>query len=220
MQRYRGRPLSTYGNVSDSVSLMCEGGGFPAFWYGIGKAAMLKDHVGRLHGWSSGAIVATLVTCLEVIDIETILDAAIQTMLDISIRMGNLDEVVRSFLDRLLPADAHIKASARLGIVVCDPTRWFNGRIIKTWESRHVLIECVVASTLFPGMVSCRFFDRVYGCLDGGFSRDLKSISANHVIIRPPSSGFGLLSIFRPVSKREARDLFNMGQLDGVAIIG
>ena len=55
------------------MNIVFEGGGFPAFWYGLGYGMELLEHErpAFLAGYSAGALVATLLTCSNV-DIDTV----------------------------------------------------------------------------------------------------------------------------------------------------
>jgi hypothetical protein len=176
--------------------------------------------VSRIRGWSSGAIVATLVACLETINIDIVVDAGLRTLREVPVHLGSgsLHNVVRVFLNTLLPSTALANAHARkLGIVVCDPRRWFRARVISSWTSLDNLIDCVIASALVPIFVRYRVVDDVYGCMDGGFSRDLTQISNGHILTGSPASS-GILNIFNPVSTDEARRLFLAGRQDAIAL--
>lgn len=202
----------------DNNKLMCRGGGFPAFWFGLGQACILKEHVTRIRGWSSGAIVATLVACLDTINVDIVIDAALRTLQEVPVRIGSLHDMVRVFLNILLPSNALANArSHKLDIVVCDPRRWFRARLISSWTSRKGLIDCVIASSLVPGFVSYRVVDDVYGCIDGGFSRDLTQISSGHILTGSPA--YRTMQIFIPCSADEARTLFSAGRRDAIAFI-
>ena len=199
--------------------LMCRGGGFPAFWFGLGQACILKERVSRIRGWSSGAIVATLVACMETINVDIVIDAALRALREVPVHLGSLHNVVRVFLNILLQSTALANAHVRkLGIVVCDPRRWFRARLISSWTSVENLIDCVIASSLVPIFVRYRVVDDVYGCIDGGFSRDLTQISNGHILTgSPASSGNGISNIFNPVSMDEAKRLFLAGRHDAIA---
>jgi hypothetical protein len=155
---------------------------------------------------------------LETINIDIVVDAALRTLQEVPVHLGSLHNVVRVFLNTLLPSTALANAHARkLGIVVCDPRLWFRARVISSWTSLDNLIDCVIASALVPIFVRYRVVDDVYGCIDGGFSRDLTQISNGHILTGSPASSGGIFNIFNPVSTDEAKRLFLAGRQDAIA---
>lgn len=158
--------------------LMCHGGGFHAFWYSLGMASVLEKRMDTLIGYSSGAMVACLICSLQsTICFDTVMLAALETKYEIDVSIGRLHYVVRHFLNKLLPEDAHIRCSGRCGVILCDPKKLFHSRIINSWDSREDLINCIVASTYVPFLVGPCLVDPHYSCIDGALCVDLKSIS-------------------------------------------
>lgn len=198
-------------------ALMCEGGGFHAFWYSLGKGSVLRDHVQSVRGWSSGAMAAVLLVALPQIDFVSLISVALETKQNVRIGLGRLHLVVAYFLDKLLPHDAHLTCTGALGIILCDPRQCFCGRVETAWSSRAQLIACVVASTYVPGLVGMRLTDPLYRCVDGGISCNLKRLSANTWTTKGPPAGF--LESFRPITKEHAFDLFERGRQDAIKFL-
>jgi hypothetical protein len=194
--------------------LMCDGGGFHAFWYSLGKGSVLHAHAQTTVGWSSGAMVAVLLTALPHIDFTTVISEALKTRAEVPIGFGSLHSVVTYFLDKLLPHDAHIQCHGKLGIILCDPLQCFRGRVETTWSSRAQLIGCVVASTYVPGLVGMSMTDPLYRCVDGGLSFNLGPLRAYAWTTRGPPAGF--LESFRPITREHAFDLFERGRRDAM----
>lgn len=198
-------------------ALVCEGGGFHAFWYSLGKGSVLRERFSSIKGWSSGAMSAVLLATLPRIDFAEVISAALKTKDNVSMEFGGLHRVVAYFLDLLLPEDAHLTCSGTLGIILCDPRECFRGRVVSTWASRSDLISCVVASTYFPGIVGACPTDPCYGCIDGGLSWNLKDLTLSAFTTTGPAVGF--IECFKPITEDQALDLFERGMYDAIKLI-
>jgi len=205
------------GSIDPKKALWCNGGGFPAFWYALGKGLSLRGTgtVERVEGYSAGAMAAALIALEPPITVEQVLEAALATKEEVRIQLGKLDKVVSSFMDRLLPADAHRLLSGRLGIVICEPRysalpgQGFKGKIVTQWASREDLISCITASAYIPGITGFARRDPVYCCVDGGMSRNLKDLAAGKLAIAPPD--ISLKEMFQPLEKERAMELYSLG---------
>lgn len=190
--------------------IMISGGGFHAFWYGLGygHAMLKKKRVPHIMGYSAGALAAVLLAFPE-LDCGTI--AHVASGLVSECRIGHLDQVVKTMLTRLLPDDAHCRIEeGYVRIILCSCADYFRGRVEMKWESTTQLIDCVVASCFIPGIVSWARHDPVYGCIDGTFSRDLSSICMGHEEVGTINPGF--CAKFHAITEEEAMDLFSAGE--------
>lgn len=117
--------------------ILCDCDGFSSFWYCLGKLAHLKetDIFQRIDGLSYGAIVATLIICLDDINVSNLLLVAIKS------KSFDISNTIYKLLDQLLPINAHIIAKNKLGIVQN------HNIIIRQWDTREMLINSVIEST-------------------------------------------------------------------------
>lgn len=173
-----GKRMGT--DAQDNGVLLCEGGGFHAFWYSLGRATVLEHNMHTIIGYSSGAIVAALICSLpSPIQFNTVLVAALKAKRKVGTKIGSLYLVVKELLESLLPEDAHILCTGRCGIILCDPKLWFYSKIIRAWSSREDLINCIIASTYIPFIIGPTAVDPHFSCIDGGACMDLDHLRFN-----------------------------------------
>lgn len=177
------------------MTVLIDGGGFSSFLYCLGCHKQLGK--GRIDGVSSGSLAATLIVCMDKIDLIEILKASLKSSVFYSI-----DTSIYSMMDSLLPIDAHHRANKRLGIVLCNTN--LKTDVITHWETREKLIHCVVASTHIPFVTSWSLIHPVYKCIDGGLVIDKTKYKT--VIASPKYSN---LQQFFFISVRRAIELFN-----------
>lgn len=157
------------------MNLVFEGGGFPAFWYGLGYGMKFLENEtpSFMAGYSAGALVATLLTCSNV-DIETIVD--LYRDMPLGTRFGGMANFVTTTMEKALPPDAHIYANGYVGVILCDPNNNSKCKMVSRWNSRNELIRCLVASCYIPCFTGCaRLSDETYDCRDAVFSSDLST---------------------------------------------
>ena len=140
--------------------IICQGGGFSSFWYCLGKIYHKneKHSFHSVDGFSSGAIIATLIVCMNEINIQDLLLASFKN------KSFGLAKAVYNILDMILPENAHLIANKKLGIILCNPST-FEGEVIRNWTSREMLINCVVASTYIPYISGVSYVDPVLRCM-------------------------------------------------------
>jgi hypothetical protein len=192
-----------------SKGIICEGGGFSSFWYCLGKIYH-KNEKYRFHkidGFSSGAIIATLIVCINEININDLLIASLKN------KSFSLAKGVYNILDMLLPENAHLIANNKLGIILCNPVT-FEAEVIRNWESREMLINCVVASTYIPYISGFSYVDPIYKCIDGWFSKNLDDIYKDHLIVK--SHRFSIFQQLFYISADSAKKLFEDGITDSI----
>lgn len=175
------------------MDIVFEGGGFPAFWYGLGYGMKFldTDRPAFFAGYSAGALVATLLTCSNV-DIETIVD--LYRNMPLGTRFGGMANFVTTMMEKALPPDAHVYANGYVGVILCDPNNNSKCKMVSHWDSREELIRCLVASCYIPCFTGCaRLSDEIYDCRDAVFSSDLSTfLSGFHVVVshsNPEKSG-------------------------------
>ncbi len=157
------------------MKIIFEGGGFPAFWYGLGYGIeLLKDNTPTFcAGYSAGALVAVILTCSNV-EIERVIE--LYGNMPLGTRFGGMAEFIASMMNNVLPLDAHVYANGYIGIILCDPNNNSKCKMVTKWESRDDLIQCLVASCYIPCFMGCaRFSDELYQCRDAVFSSDLST---------------------------------------------
>jgi len=128
------------------------------FPYYIGVASCLHDQ-GLLQdttpvaGTSAGSIIA--VSIASGVSYSTILEAnkRLQAELIEHGHLGRVADVLRRFLDEILPDDIHVRATGRvcIGITSLDP---YESMEISDWDSKEDLIEAVLASSFVPWWIS------------------------------------------------------------------
>ena len=160
------------------MKIVFEGGGFPAFWYGLGYGIEFLQHEKPkfLGGYSAGALVAALLTCSN-IDIDAI--TRLYEQMPLGTRFGGMAHFVTTVMESALPPDAHVFANGYLGIIMCDPNKSSKCKMISKWNSRDELIRCLVASCYIPCFTECtRLTEETYQCRDAVFSTDLSTFLA------------------------------------------
>ena len=176
------------------MNIVFEGGGFPAFWYGLGYGMELLEHErpAFLAGYSAGALVATLLTCSNV-DIDTVVQ--LYGSMPLGTRFGGMADFVTAMMEKALPPDAHVYASGYLGIILCEPDNNSKCKMVSRWDSRDELIRCLVASCYIPCFTGCtRLSDETYRCRDAVFSSDLSTFleNFNEVVRRSNAEHLGI----------------------------
>lgn len=190
--------------------VLIRGGGFHAFWYGLGYGMALlqkRRDIPYIMGYSAGALTAALLAFPE-IDYPTIVHVAAGLVPEC--RIGGLGKVVQKMLTILLPADAHLKLKeGYLRIILCSCADFFQGKVVSHFESKEQLIDCVVASCFIPGIVAPHLCDPVFGCIDGSLSRNLSDICADHIVVETRSHGW--TEMFHAITEEKAMELFLEG---------
>jgi hypothetical protein len=130
------------------------GGGFPAFWYNYGLAAATVRDSEVVWGASAGAMVGCGVAAG--VPFNHMLEAAASAIArhQENARIGSLQRVIVSFLERAFPDGTHELVSGRLRIVLCEPTCGFlpsysysgNAKVISDFESGQDLRDALLAS--------------------------------------------------------------------------
>lgn len=176
------------------MKVIFEGGGFPAFWYGIGYGSKLIKQINPclIAGYSAGALVAAVLVCSDYT-----IDDLVELYSEASTfnKCGGISRFVTSMMENILPTDAHTRANDKLAIIVCDPNNNSKCKIISKWESCDELIKCLVASCYIPCMMEClRMTDERYDCRDAIFSTDLPDVldCFNIVVHHTPYVGFDI----------------------------
>ena len=198
-----------------SETLLCRGGGFPAFWYSLGHVSIVYDTTKIIEGYSSGALAAIFIIFfddnLERI-IKVSLDSYDETKVGLYGLFGiSLSDVIYTMPDNFLPVDAHIQAEGRLGIIITSLK--LHGTIVRTWASRDDLIACVVASCFIPGVSDFSICDPIYKSFDGGFAMNLSDLCRGKRIIESTLET-GNLEQLRPISKERAREIYIIGRYE------
>jgi hypothetical protein len=193
-------------------TLVFTGGGFHAFWYNLGVSSLLdKNNMPLLEGWSSGAIACVVGFFLSEIGQTKVLQVALETKDEIKIKLfGTLRTVTYNFLNKLLPDDAHIRLSGKIGIYLTNNT--LQGFIVSHWNSRSELISCVIASSFVPGITDFAFHDNQYNCIDGGFARNLNSLYTDKFVVQYTDDKLDVIQQFIPISPIKAMQLFMLGR--------
>lgn len=196
----------------DNSVMLCEGGGFQAFWYSLGRGSILQKHMHSVYGYSSGAIVAAIICSLpHPICFETVVTAAIRAKYTVAPSIGKIELTIENFLDRILPSNAHILCSGRCHIILCDPKKMFYSKIVNSWTSRKELIRCVIASAYVPFIVGNFAVEPCYSCIDGWMSIDLRKITDGMITISDRDNKVNMMDHFFHISIAEAFKLFEQG---------
>lgn len=188
------------------MRVVFEGGGFPAFWYGLGYGLKMIENreMYILSGYSAGALVAAILVCCycdsnsnskSVNDLNLDFIVRLYGETQTSSRFGRMSGLVTTMMCKLLPSDAHKRANNRLGVILCDPNRDSKCRIVTNWDSRDELIQCLVASCYIPCFMGCiRMSDETYECRDALFSTNLPDVlnCFHEVVSYRPYVGFDL----------------------------
>lgn len=211
--------------------LFLEGGGFPAFWYifGFGNELMRntfmysnKESINKIGGYSAGAIAATLICCHDytnkkMIDKERVIDVC--KVCISKYKIGKLEEIVRKMMHELLPMNAHKMANGKLVLMLCDPSNKYRARMVRQWDNRTNLIDCVVASTFIPLLSKFQYKDSVYGCIDGGFCMNrTETIKEEFDIICSYSSSSSYVENIIPIEEKDVEKNYMKGQLDALFV--
>ncbi|XP_015991185.2 patatin-like phospholipase domain-containing protein 5 [Rousettus aegyptiacus] len=158
------------------------------------RAPLLLQGAGRIYGSSSGALNAICVLLGKPIDfccssLLGLVHKAEQLSLGTFHPAFTPVEYLEPMLQLLLPPDAHILASQRLGISL---TRWPGGDnfIVTEFASRDEVIQALICSTYFPfycGIIPPKFRGQYY--FDGALSNNLPFSEDPHTITVSPFTG-------------------------------
>ena len=175
------------------MKILIEGGGFPAFWYNYGYAYKLLNNIKKynmLVGYSAGALVSTILIFDEIKmdDIIEITNNIFTAYSNRNIGFGFLGRIIRNMFKKILPEDANIRASNKLGIILCDPNNDNKCKLVTQWNSKEELIQCLISSCYIPFFTGCgRLTDEYYNCRDAIFSCNLESLKTDYdIIIKKP----------------------------------
>lgn len=168
------------------MKVIIEGGGFPAFWYGLGYGSNLVKHIRPtvIGGYSAGSLAAAIIVCsdLTVSEVVEVYGGTLSFN-----RCGGIAKFVTSMMDNVMPPDAHIRANDKLAVVMCDPNNNYKCKVISKWNSRDELIKSLVASCYIPCMMDIECFklaDETYKCQDAVFSRNLPDVlDCFHIVV-------------------------------------
>lgn len=86
-----------------------------------------------------------------------------------------LREVLRRFLDELLPDDIHIRASGKTYVGITQITPVIRSSLVNTFESKEDLISALLTSSHVPLFMERSIVTNFRGkvCVDGGFTKFL-----------------------------------------------
>jgi hypothetical protein len=189
------------------------GGGFYAWPYHAGVGSYLEDHRlinddSRLYAVSSGIVPAVLLATGVHIEREGFFHTMRANDQHLKSRFGpyfSPRRIVESFeqFARILPADAHERASGRLHVVVTElPT--LQKRVLSQFKTRDALLDALKASMAIPGhgvpiAYRAHHFDRRL-FIDGGFTANI--IDDNRPGYRTIRIGvFDFHSVLKPVPR-------------------
>ena len=180
------------------------------FWWQVGCVSYILDNFkiddALLSGASAGAITATFSACnVDVRDAFglaerlTIDAGCLEVPLGLGL-VGRFKGIVRTWLDELLPNDAHERCSGKVFVLVHGLK---NGRkLCSEWDSRGALIETLLSATHIP------------------FLMDL---SPFHVNRGPRGAGDDLLSFDAALTMRSSDELQpqkeRVGESDAMILI-
>lgn len=149
------------------------------YWWQAGAVNCLNQHYDLtdcdIVGASAGALSATLLA--NSVDVHESLDLALSLVEQNGVwERGSLGGVwggmVRTWLDTLLPADAHERSSGRVHLLELQLRAPFPKRIlVSDYESREDLIDACMASVHIPYFMDMHFSARFRGkrFIDGSF---------------------------------------------------
>lgn len=153
------------------------GGGIYFFWQ-LGALKELQERYDLtkvpMAGASSGALVAVMAACD--VDPELIFEEAYKLAVDNDIwnrkfgLLGIWGGLIREWLDRLLPENAHEMCSHRLHVIIGKAPK-LDQFEVNRFDSKEDLIEAVMASAHVPFFLDGRPFlqYREQPCWDGSF---------------------------------------------------
>ncbi|XP_056281136.1 patatin-like phospholipase domain containing 3 [Pseudoliparis swirei] len=187
-------------DITGSWNLSFAGCGFLGIYH-IGVASCLLEKAPyllrgatRLYGASAGALTASVLAsqacitkCCE--DVLEVAKEARKRNLGPLHPTFNLVKVIRTGLDRDLPADAHLRASGRLSVSL---TRVSDGEnvLVSEFSSKEELIQALICSCFIPvycGLIPPSFRGVRY--VDGGISNNLPQSELKNTITISPFSG-------------------------------
>ncbi len=177
------------------MKVVFEGGGFPAFWYGLGYGLELLENETptMFAGYSAGSLVAAVLCCCS-LDVDSIIQ--MYTKLPFGSRFWGMERFIETVMDMILPPNAHEEANKKLGIILCDPNNDSKCKLVRHWECRAELIKCLIASCYIPCLMGCsRCSDELYQCRDPIFSNDLRTYLLNFEVVvgYPVPENFNIL---------------------------
>ncbi|KAG8458343.1 hypothetical protein KFE25_005190 [Diacronema lutheri] len=197
------------------------------FWWQAGALSALRPHVdfagASMSGASAGACTAALAACgvagddaLECADELARAARVFERPLGLASVWGGL---VREWLNRLLPHDAHARCDGRLHVSLLEVLPW-RRRLVCDFASRAALVDAVMASLHVPFFMDGRPFavHRRRLCLDAGVGA-----SHDHLLPRaalPGLPGAGARDAFAAALRARGLGAASAGGLDAVGAGG
>ncbi|KAL1557784.1 patatin-like phospholipase domain-containing protein 4 [Salvia divinorum] len=192
--------------------------------YHLGAARFLieKGYIKEttpLAGSSAGSIVCAAIASGE--SMEEALRATKIVAQDCRLRgtAFRLGTLLRDFLDRFLPDDAHIRSNGRIRVAVTEILWRPRGVLVDYFDSKEDLINAVFTSSFIPGYLAPRpatmFRNRL--CIDGGLTLFMPPTSASQTVRvcafpagRLGLKGIGISPDCNPENRAGARELLNL----------
>ncbi|XP_041991191.1 patatin-like phospholipase domain-containing protein 4 [Salvia splendens] len=192
--------------------------------YHLGAARFLieKGYIKEttpLAGSSAGSIVCAAIVSGE--SMEEALKATKIVAQDCRLRgtAFRVGALLRDFLDRFLPDDAHIRSNGRIRVAVTEILWRPRGVLVDYFDSKEDLINAVFTSSFIPGYLAPRpatmFRDRL--CIDGGLTLFMPPTSASQTVRvcafpagRLGLKGIGISPDCNPENRAGARELLNL----------
>jgi patatin-like phospholipase domain-containing protein 2 len=179
---------------SGSMHLSFSGCGFIGLYH-VGAAACIKEFApfllrNKIAGTSAGAMAAAaLIGDVSMVDMARevlqVVISASDKILGPFNPVFSLNDMLKEGLERVLPADIHIRANNRLHISISKAANRQN-IIVSEFESREELINVILASSFIP-FVSGWSLPRYKGhlVLDGGYTDNAPKFDGNTITVSP-----------------------------------
>jgi len=179
---------------NDGLNISFAGCGFMGIYH-VGVAACLRTFApfileNKIAGASAGAMAAaSLVADVPITDMvrQTVRVActASEKVLGVFHPNFNINDSIKESLERILPEDIHILASARLYISmtkVADASNW----IVSDFDSKEDVIDAILGSSFVP--IFSGFFPRKFrgtAVIDGGYSDNVPTFLGTTITVSP-----------------------------------
>lgn len=169
--------------TSPGFSFSAAGLLFP-YHLGVGQCLIEHGYITEntpLSGSSAGALVCAVIACGLSMQDGLLATKELASDCRINGTAFRLGAVLRAFLERFLPDDAHIRSSGRIRVAITQVFRSPRALLIDQFDSKEDLIDALHTSCFIPGYFAPRLVTRYKNriCIDGGITLFMPPTSAD-----------------------------------------
>jgi hypothetical protein len=162
-----------------NVRILCAGGGYYVFYY-LGIFKFMQEHYDLTDCVFSG-VSAGILPCLA-LSAGISIDLALNKMLELNERLkdgvfNKIYDYMRDLLNHFITADILKKINGKLYVTLLEVPA-YNYVTINSWTSKEDLIDCIIASSFLPNLLTSQPYSLFRGrkFIDGGIMRPIPQL--------------------------------------------